>query len=595
MATEGHEGGVVPNAPLPVAGADRPAVLLERLCFAIGIAVVGYHVAPMWSEVQTWGGTRDWGYFFFLAEVDRKTLLEFGQFPLWNPYYCGGAVHLANPQTYFLSATFPFILAFGAALGIRLTITGALFFGFEGVRRLARAVGIHPVGAIVAGTGFAVSGAMAQHLGGGHVGWVGFAVLPWVLVSVHRALDGRRPAIVYGALFLFWILGHFGVYPYPYAVITLGVYALAVGIAQRKVLKAIAFSAAMVVLSVLLGAVRLLPLLDFIKDHPRTVSDADFLEFPELWEVYVARHTLRDWGHQWVWPEYGNYFGPIGLALFLFGVVAIALPARRRLGIPVLVGVIVFVLFQCGNAPGLPWWGLKQLHLPIIENLRVPSRFTTVVGIFACVVIGFGVDLAIGWLSKLKAPTARLAALAAVALVGFAYTADAAQFNRQQWGQTFGTPVPTDAVQPDFRQALGDPNRMYLYPRTNQGSLMCFEESPLDISQALRVNLPQEEFPGNAQMGTVKRLSWSPNKVVVETDFPNGGIVVVNQNFERHWSASGGEVMNVQGLLAAKVAPGKHEVSFRYLPAPFLKGLFVTLAALAFSVFFAWRFRQEGR
>jgi hypothetical protein len=96
---------------------------LERITTAACLGVLALYVSPLWQSLTTWGGTFDWGYFFFLAEVDRKTVVELGQFSLWNPYYCGGAVHLANPQTYFLSPTFLFIWAFGTPLGIRLTLT----------------------------------------------------------------------------------------------------------------------------------------------------------------------------------------------------------------------------------------------------------------------------------------------------------------------------------------------------------------------------------------------------------------------------------------------------------------------------------------
>lgn len=108
VSTAGQGGGpgrLVPTAAGSGCGPRRLAQVTTVLC----LALIAYYVSPLWRNLTHWGGTFDWGYFFFLAEVDRKSLVEFGQFPLWNPYYCGGAVHLANPQTYFLGPTFLFI------------------------------------------------------------------------------------------------------------------------------------------------------------------------------------------------------------------------------------------------------------------------------------------------------------------------------------------------------------------------------------------------------------------------------------------------------------------------------------------------------
>ncbi len=562
----------------------------RALLWAGPLALIAYHVAPMWKEIETWGGTRDWGYFFFLAEVDRKSILEFGQFPLWNPYYCGGAVHLANPQTYFLSAALPLILVFGTPLGIRLMLSLSLVLAWDGVRRLSLAVGLSPLAATIAGAGYAVCGALAQHLGGGHVGWVGFAILPYVLHSFHRALEGQRRHVLYGGLFLAWIFGHFGVYPFPYSCLALGVYGLAVGVAQNRTLKAIGVGAAIVALSLAFSAVRLLPILDFIKDHPRRVWDTDMLRVSELWEIYVVKHTLRDWGHQWVWPEYGNYFGPVGFALVLAGAVFVVLRPDRRVLVPSVVAAFVFVLFQLGNVPYLPWGLLKRL--PIFENLRVPSRFTIVVGLFACVLIGVAIDQVLRAASKgAGALWARAAAVAIGLAVATAYLVDASTFNREQWHQTFGTPPPTDPPSPSFHQVGGDPNRMYAYPRANRGSVACFEESPLDISPYLQLGAPAEELPLDPASGTVRRVHWSPNRIELDVDFQRPGRVVVNQNFERHWKVSTGQLVSHLGLLAADVPAGRHRVVFRYLPTPFLVGLAISLVALlaAGGLWYRWR------
>ena len=298
-------------------GLHRP----EKIGIGLCVALIGFYVSPLWLTLGNWGGTFDWGYFFFLAEVDRKSVLEFGQFPLWNPYYCGGGVHLANPQTFFLSPTFLFILAFGTPVGIRLTLTFAIGLAFDGTRRWLRALGVDAWAAAVGGLAYALSGTMAQHLGGGHVGWVGLCVLPYVLHSFHHAMAGERRHLLYGGLFLAWIFGHFGGYTFPYSALTLSIYGLLWSISRRQVGRGLLIILFMNAFALALSAVRLLPILEFMSGHPRLRPDIDVIAPREFFEIYALRRRTRAVsGHPYVWPEYGNYLGLGAVLLVALGV-----------------------------------------------------------------------------------------------------------------------------------------------------------------------------------------------------------------------------------------------------------------------------------
>lgn len=557
-------------------------------------AVIAVHVSPLWVSLTTWGGTFDWGYFFFLAEVDRTTVVQYGQFPLWNPYYCGGAVNLASPTTYFLSPTFLLILAFGTPVGLRLTLTLAIVLAWDGVRRWTRTLGLNANASNLAGLCYATSGTIAQHLGGGHVGWVGLCVLPYVLWCFHRALDGSLRHVIYGALFLAWIFGHFGGYTYPYSGLCLGLYGLMVGIAERRPARAAGLIATMVALSLGVSAIRLLPILDFIKDHPRLVMDRDTLSPLEWVKVYALHHRTRHFpGHDYVWPEYGNYLGPVAVGLALAGLV-IVFRTRRRLW-PLPAAMVLFLLYQIGNVPGLPWWLTK--HLPIFRYMRVPSRFTILVGLFACALVGVAVARGAEILSALRARRPQLGRWLTVAgLVLIAVSlVDVVAFNREQWYPTMTLPPPRDAVSPRFKQMSGSKYRMYAYPRANQGTIGCFEESPLDISPALRSNLPADEYLLDPGAGTLQRVEWSPNRVVVDVALKRPGTVIVNQNWNEHWRVDGARKIKHAGLLAAEVPAGTHRIEFRYLPRPFLVGLAITVASLLAAALAWWRLGSRER
>ena len=59
-----------------------------------------------------------------------------------------------------------------------------------------------------------------------------------------------------------------------------------------------------------------------------------------------------------------------------------------------------------------------------------------------------------------------------------------------------------------------------------------------------------------------------------------GGIFVVNQNHHPGWTASLGEVIAWQGLLAVRVPPGEHEVRLSFRPPLFLFGAGLTLVSV---------------
>ena len=545
---------------------------------AVG-AVLAWYLAPLWRNPTYWAGTFDWGYFFFLQEVSRKTVLEYGQFPRWNPYYCGGAVHLANPQTFFSSLTFIPVLIFGTPIGMRIMVTAAIVLAFDSMRQWSRARGLSAEGAMLAGTGYAICGALAYQLGGGHVGWFGFALFPYVLLCFERALDGssgrgRSGWIAGAALLMAWIAGHWGVYQYPYICMLLAVYGLLLGVQRRRVKPALGIVAALVAVSVALAAFRILPLVEFIREHPRTILDEAVFYPWEWWDVYVERHpNRRFWGaRHYQWPEYANYFGPVGTALFFVGAVVVV--RWRREQWPALVTLGLFALLTLGNIPGAPWWWLRKL--PFFDALRVPSRFTIIVGMMMCLCIGLAVDHLARWARARGNWTPW--ALGAVALVVAAYVVDVAQFNRRQWTQSFTTPPPTDVVSPDFHNVSGIASAMYRFPRVNRGSLSCFEESPLPISPALNAHLgiDDQERPADPTVGSVKRVRWTPNRIALHVDFDAPGRVVVNQNHDRHWRASVGRVVSDRGRLAVDVPAGARALELVYWPRSLTLGLAIS-------------------
>ena len=65
---------------------------------------------------------RDWDQHFFYSWSTYRSVMEFSELPLWNPWYLGGNPLLGNPQVQFPTPMVLFDLAAGPILGMKLKI-----------------------------------------------------------------------------------------------------------------------------------------------------------------------------------------------------------------------------------------------------------------------------------------------------------------------------------------------------------------------------------------------------------------------------------------------------------------------------------------
>lgn len=95
------------------------------IVFCIGLLATGTKIAP---------GDAD--YLMQTYEAMRRSILEFKQFPWWNPWVSGGVPLFANPQFGLISIQALFVLIFGTFLGYKLALVSFFIIGFWGFKRL---------------------------------------------------------------------------------------------------------------------------------------------------------------------------------------------------------------------------------------------------------------------------------------------------------------------------------------------------------------------------------------------------------------------------------------------------------------------------
>lgn len=549
-------------------------------------------------------------YFYAHDDAARISMAEYHELPAWNPYYCGGIPLAANPQDESLSPDFLLRLVYGTGPGRRLTVVLFLLLGMEGTYWVARKHGISTVGAATAAGVFAISGRFFFMLEFGWINMFGFELLPWTILGLENGARSWRWQIV-GGFALGWMVLAGGTYSAPYTALALFFVALYDAVA--RLLRApkdpgdgiawwrsFASLAGVGLTGALFASAKILPMLRVIGQHPRTTHGA---QSNDTFSILGALLTSHSQSPQGLSAE--GYVGLLVAALALF-----VLFFRDRTGVRMMTLTGVFFALAMGDQGKLSLWGVIR-RFPIYDQLRNPERFTIVLAFFLALALGRtlsyvedlpeGVVHALvarvqGWRKRTISENLPRLARFVCAVVGFGIAAflgflcvHTLVMDDRMHEAGFFQSAPVAVLQ-DFHQARGNRWDAQVWAPANRGTLQCFEETEFEQSPLLRGDLEAEEFPLDAASGTVKRIFWSPSKIVLAVHATTNMTVVVNQNWAPLWSSSVGNVQSLEGELSVAVPPGDHELVLKYDDGWLDLGIALTLLAYAaaLTLFVRW-------
>jgi len=513
------------------------------------------------------GTTDDWRHFSMLWEAARVALSDFHQFPSWNPYHCGGLVLYQHPESPFPGPLF--LLTYfwlPTAVAMKVWIFAHLICGTLGARALVADRGGNAAEQLLGAAVMAACGFFAEHIGGGHLSFTPFLYLPLILWAFRRGLHDLRYSVVVAGLFAVTVLEG-GTYPAPLMAVALGVECLArLGSAadRRGMARALPVIA---VLFVLLAAVRLLPALHYLREHPRLEPLDDGLGLGEVFSFWTTRtHARRMVGHGYVWPEYDDYLGVVPVALMLAGVL-VAVCARegarreRRIDLAVFVALVWCAL---GRIAG-PALAVLLHALPVFRSLRVPSRF------LGPAMVGFGL-LAAGALGAgrrtLERRGSRLlrAALALELALVVGVAADICLTNRRVIQQGLDPRMPRTPASADFFQNTGaDYSRLPTFPVEGFGTRACYVALEWKPAPGITDGRGAQARLEPPAAGTVVETSWSPNRLELDVRLDAPAAVIINQNYETGWHAQGDN--DGEATVGAYVVPARRFWDIRARPA----------------------------
>jgi hypothetical protein len=550
---------------------------------AVFAAVFSY---PVLSGLGRIGVVWDWPEFLIRNWVAFHSVHQFRQFPLWNPYECGGMPLLAHPSSQIVTPLFALSLLFGPFAGLNLQIPAHLAIAWSGGYVLGKVLGMGPLGRLICASIFPASSWFYLHIGVGHLNFLPTAYLPWVAAAVLTGCWRRSlvPWILAGLL-LALMFGEGGVYQPTQAAMLAGMIVLWMAAVRRSWWP---FLGMFVMLAFAAGfaAVKLAPSVEMMRMHPRPVEDIEYTPVRVLLQGLFTHYQFYDRSRieAWGFWEVGAYLGPAAAVLAVLGLVG-----RWRRSVPWLVAAGLFFLLAVGGPwPWFPWALLH--HLPVFAWERVPERFLILFVLAAGVMAGFGADFLAGLYRPMGAIAAGLLLLAALA---DGWTVSYPNMHAPVDGGL--GPVKSG---PHFVQDYQDPWSMLTLARSNRGALHCNEELDFhDVDKMKVVALNQPGYKGEQYLlgpGMLEPGRWTPNALSYDVNTPTPNVLVINQNYDSNWRLVQGlgVVMSYKGLLAVHLPAGIEHVRLVFHSNAFaLGGLISLLTCVVALSLWLW----EGR
>ena len=572
--------------------------------WALWLVVAAWFVWPHVKDPYGVGLAHDAAYFAHHMDTAWRSWTQYGELPVWNPWFCGGIPQIGNLQDSALSPSMLLLALFGPGPGHTLVTVLYFALGLEGAWLYARKWGATRVAAYVAAAVFALSGRFSMLFVDGQPAFIGFQLAPWVLLGFELGMT-RPWAAVGGGLAMALVFLEGGAVATPMlAVLLVWLVMLhvmgrmlwwpTVGWQWRTAWHPLRSLAIMGAVAMLVSAPRLIPVAESIVRYPREWQSAVAYSGQEL--AHMLFDPMPDGGYDGAGT---SYVGTLVLAVAVWGLLR-----RPAKGMPLGLFFAVTFLLAMGHQGNWAPWTLTT-KLPVLHNLRCPFRLTFFSALFLGTLgaVGLGalerdVRDAIGWLIQRMTPLREIprkaiarTCAAVLAVVAMAYVAQQpARFNRARIVAERLKPMPRPAAQ-DFKQAIGNRWEAHIWPGLGRGSIACFEEQPFPTTPALRGDLAQEEYLADPTTGTVTRTHWSPHRITLNVQLTKPGKLKVNQNWHRGWHSDVGEVLSDQGLLAVALPVGHYTVHLRHKDPVVWFGVWLSLTSLAALLVFgvlAW-------
>lgn len=514
-------------------------------------------VSHLWLP-RNWGfyGNMDWDLTYATIESARKCIVEFGQWPLFNPWSSFGTDLASNPQSVHGGIFFIPSLIAGAFYGFKISILLAMLAGVSGAYAFFRAMGNDKKDAVWGSILFGSATYFSAHIfEAGHSNFLYAYLIPWLAFSFARL----QRAFVWK----YWLLAVFllsqmitGGAPFVFILSggILGLWALHQWITEKK-FRTVSMAISLGLAAIVLSMWKLYPVMQFWQSNPRLMLDASAVS-PVFWLESLGGYEA----HSGTWLGFWEY--SLGFSLILVVVIW-----NYRNHIPafkwwLVLFALVFWLCLGNNPPFFnPWYFLNHF-VPVFDGLRAPSRFG--------LILVFGLCAAFLYLVKSNKDQAWLSLLLIAAAIGqsFAFHASAGKHMQGELMEQIKQPRSVLAK----NTMMDKTGKGHQYLLTRSGHLVMNAYEPLALP-AVTDSTPVFLTGG-------KLIYFSPNRLTIHlTD----SIATLHLRYSDGWKCSSGAVIrkNQNGLMEIK---GKGAIELNYQNPSEKTGLWLVLLLIPIGI-----------
>lgn len=552
-------------------------------------------------------GTNDWDQHLFYYGSVLKSIVEYGQLPFWNPWYCGGNVLWQNPQIALLSPVYPLTAVMSLQLAMKVNIVLHYWIGFVGMHvLLTRVIGLTFLPAVIyLATLVTASGAPAIHLRVGHSVFLPGFYLPLQLYFFFRAFKtGAWRDILLAAATLALMIANGGAHILPMSFAALGTFSVVAAIAKRD-WRPLLIVAAFTVAGLAYSAPKLLPVGLFVSgerfwdtrnptEHPDRVT-LDILRQTYLVPTQKVGGRLPQQRHGW--HEYGNYIGPAGVLVVAIGLVwafGRRRAADRWFGLSLALTTVLLFALSLGEFSRFAPASLSA-HLPLFSSFRIPSRYTIPFIQFAVLTAAWA---SAAWLSG---PRLARSARVVIGIVCLGAAAHLIAMNRFNFGQVFSQPAfdtsfalmggPARTTVDSEASAYVPGSPMLRALTEDRAFFYCYESL-----QTFRTALPDPAHVLAESPPPVEQR-FSPNRIEFNYDGRDKPTrMYLNYNWSPGWTSTAGPIdatsKDVMGFVVMQ--PGQSGIfAFSFVPPGFYAGLAIFALAIIISLVLLRRSRPH--
>lgn len=574
--------GAAVISALPTAK-QRWAAAILLIIIITPVALAGYWFSP---DVL---GISDWDYYFSLHHAYRETIVKYHQFPLWNPYTCGGTAALGDPEFPVLTPTFLLELIFGIPVGLRLAIYLSTIVGAMGLLALGKRLGLSPLPALLVALAGAFGTVNLLEITEGHVNVLAAMWIPWIFWSWLGVYRGRTRPIVCGAFLAITFLQG-GIYLLMYTALAFLVLPWLVGRPKQAILTTV--RAGLWALG--LAAVKIVPVLLWLKQFPDEAYAGSAYTLPWLGEILFGRYLHGRYvifQQNSGWHEYGAYVGYFVLGLALLG---LTYRKNKRLVRSLMIAVLLTILVSSAGPFLKPLFD-KLWFFPR-SNISRLILFTVIP---LSVLAGLGLEEIRRRLPGGKIFAVLLIGFVAIDIFSLSYPLSEQAFILPEVYPAVEAPPPPIAFTTDRYDPRGNDERTtrsYAAAKQGWGTLTyCSVLGPDPLVRTIydegNTGIIQTDDPNMR----VENLQWSPNYVEARITASQPARISLNNNYAKGWQVNGEPAQIIDGRIGTKLDAGTYQLTWQYRPPGLVAGVLMTLVTIALALGLKYRRRLRGR